>query len=55
MMYADNLGKIPPNTSLMIITAGTKRYELRISSSEKKSAVVRFRYQPKKEVRPTTQ
>jgi hypothetical protein len=50
MMYADNLGKIPPNTSLMIITAGTKRYELRISSSEKKSAVVRFRYLPTKKL-----
>lgn len=45
MMYADNLGRIPPNTSLMVITAGTKRYEMRISSSEQKSAVVRFRYQ----------
>jgi hypothetical protein len=44
MMYADNLGKIPPNTSLMIITAGKKRHELRISSSEQKSAVVKFRY-----------
>ena len=50
MMYADNLGKIPPNTSLMIITAGSKRYELRISSSEKKSAVVRFRYLPTKKL-----
>jgi hypothetical protein len=48
MMYADNLGKIPPNTSLMIITAGSRRYELRISSSEKKSAVIRFRYVPTK-------
>lgn len=45
LMYADNLGRIPPNTSLMVITAGKKRYELRISSSEQKSAVVRFRYQ----------
>ncbi|RYF97356.1 MAG: hypothetical protein EOO02_20915, partial [Chitinophagaceae bacterium] len=36
MMYADNLGKIPPNTSLMVITAGTKKYELRISASDKK-------------------
>ena len=45
MMYADNLGKIPPNTSLMVITAGKKRYEMRISSSETKSAVVRFRYE----------
>ena len=44
MMYAENLGKIPPNTSLMVITAGSKRYELRIASSDKKSAVVHFRY-----------
>ncbi len=48
MMYADNLGLIPPNTSLMVITAGTKRYEMRISSSEQKSAVVRFRYKLEK-------
>jgi hypothetical protein len=45
MMYAENLGKIPPNTSLMVITAGKKRYEMRISSNEQKNAVVRFRYQ----------
>ena len=44
MMYAENLGSIPPNTSLMIITAGKKRYEMRISSNEQKNAVVRFRY-----------
>ena len=44
MMYAENLGRIPPNTSLMIITAGKKRYELRISTNEQKNAVVRFRY-----------
>jgi hypothetical protein len=46
MMYADNLGRIPPNTSLMVITAGRKRYQLHLSSSEQKSAVVRFRYEP---------
>ena len=45
MMYAENLGRIPPNTSLMVITAGTKRYEIRITSSEQKSAVVRFKYE----------
>ena len=45
MMYADNLGRIPPNTSLMIITAGKKRYEMRVSSSEQKSAVVQFKYE----------
>lgn len=44
MMYAENLGRIPPNTSLMVITAGKKRYEVRLSSSEQKSAVVRFKY-----------
>jgi hypothetical protein len=46
MMYADNLGRIPPNTALMVITAGTKRYELRVASSEQKSAVVKFVYLP---------
>lgn len=46
LMYADNLGRIPPNTSLMVITAGANRYELRLSSSEQKSAVVKFRYKP---------
>ena len=45
MMCAENLGRIPPNTSLMIITAGKKKYEMRISSNEQKNAVVRFRYQ----------
>ena len=48
MMYANNLGRIPPNTALMVVTAGRKRYELFLSSSEQKSAVVRFRYEPKK-------
>jgi hypothetical protein len=47
MMYADNLGRIPPNTSLMVITAGRKRHELRLSSTQQKSATVRFRYIPK--------
>lgn len=46
MMYADNLGRIPPNTALMVITAGSKRYELRVASSEQKSAVVKFIYLP---------
>jgi hypothetical protein len=38
VMVADNLGRIPPNTSLMVITAGKKRYEIFISSSEQKNA-----------------
>jgi len=48
MMYANNLGRIPPNTALMVVTSGRKRYEIFLSSSEQKSAVVRFRYEPKK-------
>ena len=38
IMVADNLGSIPPNTSLMIITANGKRYEIFISSSEQQNA-----------------
>ncbi len=41
-MVADNLGSIPPNTSLMVITAGKKRFEVFISSSEKKNAKIVF-------------
>ncbi|TMI97114.1 MAG: hypothetical protein E6H08_03150 [Bacteroidetes bacterium] len=44
IMVADNLGRIPPNTSLMVVTAGDQRYEVRITSTEQKNAMVRFRY-----------
>lgn len=40
VMVANNLGSIPPNTSLMIVTAGTQRYEVFISSTEQKNAKV---------------
>lgn len=40
VMVADNLGSIPPNTSLMIVTAKDKRYQVFISSSEQKNAKV---------------
>lgn len=46
VMVAENLGSIPPNTSLMIITAGGKRYELFVTSTEQKNAVVRIEYKP---------
>jgi hypothetical protein len=48
VMVAENLGDIPPNTSLMIVTAGDQRFEVRITSTEQKNAVVRFRYQKTK-------
>lgn len=40
IMVAHNLGSIPPNTSLMIVTAGDQRHEAFISSSEQKNAKV---------------
>ena len=42
VMVAENLGSIPPNTSVMIITTPTNRYEVLISSSEQKNAKVVF-------------
>lgn len=44
VMVAENLGEIPPNTSLMIVKAGNKQYEVRITSTEQKNAVVVFKY-----------
>lgn len=44
-MIAQNVGSIPPNTALLIITAGKKRYELFLTSSDQKSAKVRFLYE----------
>lgn len=41
-MYADNLGTIPPNTALMVVTDGDKRYEVRIASDTEKSGSVIF-------------
>ncbi len=44
IMVAENLGRIPPNTSLMIVESGDKQYRVQITSTEQKNAVVRFRY-----------
>lgn len=45
IMVGENLGTIPPNTALMIVTAGDKRYQLYLTSDEKKNAMVRFIYE----------
>jgi hypothetical protein len=45
VMVAENLGRIPPNTSLMIVDAGDQRFDVRITSTEQKNALVRFRYE----------
>ncbi len=43
VMYAENQGSIPPNTALMVIYDGTKRYELNVSSTDKTNGVVSFK------------
>ena len=43
VMVAENLGSIPPNTSLMVVLMGEdKRYEARLESTEQTSALIRF-------------
>jgi hypothetical protein len=48
VLYADNLGSIPPNTALMIITDGTSRYEVRLSADLKNNASIRFEFKQAK-------
>ena len=43
-MVAENLGSIPPNTAVLIITAGKNRHSLTLSSSDVKSARIRIVY-----------
>ena len=45
VMYANNLGLIPPNTALMVVRAGRQKYEIRLAASDKKNASVRFRWE----------
>ena len=44
-MIGENLGTIPPNTALLIVTARNKRYQLFLTSTGKKNAQVRFIYE----------
>lgn len=46
-MFAENLGLIPPNTALVVITDGKNRHELRLSSSLEKNATIRIRKKKK--------
>jgi len=47
ILFAENLGSIPPNTALVVITAGDKRYELFASASLEENAVLVFDYRPR--------
>jgi len=42
-MFAENLGTIPPNTALMVLTDGKNRYEVFLSSSLTENATIRVR------------
>jgi hypothetical protein len=44
VMVAENLGDIPPNTSLLVVRDGEKSYEERIISNEQKNVVIDFVY-----------
>ena len=48
-MIADNLGTIPPNTALLIITTPGKKYQLFLTSTKTKSAMIRIIYDKKEE------
>jgi len=49
VMIAENEGAIPPNTALLIVTAGDKRYRLFLSSDvDQKKVLVRFIYEKPK-------
>ncbi|MBK5271641.1 MAG: hypothetical protein JJE22_11580 [Bacteroidia bacterium] len=45
VLVAENLGRIPPNTALMIVESGDQRFDVRITSTEQKNAMVKFKYQ----------
>lgn len=47
LLFAENLGGIPPNTALIVVYAGNKRYELFSSASLEENAVLVFDYKPK--------
>jgi len=47
VMYAENLGTLPPNTGLLIVYDGKERYEIRFSGDLKKNAAIVFRRKEK--------
>ena len=46
IIFAENLGRIPPNTCLMIVDDGVTQQEVFIESSLQKSAVIYLKYKP---------
>jgi len=48
LLFAENLGQVPPNTSELILIDGEKRHRVMIVSDKEKTAAVYLRYKPKK-------
>ncbi|MHB1177904.1 MAG: hypothetical protein ACYCZO_06175 [Daejeonella sp.] len=46
ILYAENLGRIPPNTATLKIFDGSKEHQIQIQSSKEVSAVIYLRYIP---------
>jgi len=46
ILVAENLGEIPPNTAVMVVTIGKKRQEIFLTSDEKKNAKIIIDYKP---------
>ncbi|GEP98002.1 hypothetical protein CCY01nite_42620 [Chitinophaga cymbidii] len=42
IMYAENEGRVPPNTALMIIYADDKTYRVKLNAGNRTNAMVRF-------------
>ena len=45
IVVAENLGTVPPNTALVVISSGSKHYELNIASDEERNAKIVLQYQ----------
>lgn len=52
ILYAENLGRIPPNTSTLTVVDGAREHKVLIQSSKEVSAVVYLRYNPQKSPAP---
>lgn len=48
LMYAENLGMIPPNTSELILIDGESRHRIMITSDKQRSATIMLKYRPEK-------
>jgi hypothetical protein len=46
LLYAENLGLVPPNTSELILIDGENKHRIMIVSDKEKTAALYLRYKP---------